>query len=146
MQNEYNCFFFIADWHSLTTHPHPDNIRNSVKTILAEYLACGMIRKKATIYLQSADKKEIPELYLYLNMNAGIGELMRTTSFSRIRHATVAHRPCQHHGRDRKGNFQRRGNKHMRAGLLILPDSDGCRYHYSYGGESTGRERPGTKI
>ena len=33
MQNEYNCFFFIADWHSLTTHPHPDNIRNSVKTI-----------------------------------------------------------------------------------------------------------------
>ena len=36
MQNEYNCFFFIADWHSLTTHPHPDNIRNSVKTILAE--------------------------------------------------------------------------------------------------------------
>ena len=42
MQNEYNCFFFIADWHSLTTHPHPDNIRNSVKTILAEYLACGI--------------------------------------------------------------------------------------------------------
>ena len=31
MQDEYNCFFFIADWHSLTTHPHPDNIRNSVK-------------------------------------------------------------------------------------------------------------------
>ena len=30
MQDEYNCFFFIADWLSLTTHPHPDNIRNSV--------------------------------------------------------------------------------------------------------------------
>ena len=44
MQNEYNCFFFIADWHSLTTHPHPDNIRNRVKTILAEYVAS--IRKK----------------------------------------------------------------------------------------------------
>ena len=80
MQNEYNCFFFIADWHSLTTHPHPDNIRNSVKTILAEYLACGIDPEKATIYLQS-DVREIPELYLYLNMNAGIGELMRTTSF-----------------------------------------------------------------
>ena len=86
MQNEYNCFFFIADWHSLTTHPHPDNIRNSVKTILAEYLACGIDPEKATIYLQS-DVREIPELYLYLNMNAGIGELMRTTSF-RIRHAS----------------------------------------------------------
>ena len=41
MQDEDNCFFFIADWHSLTTHPHPDNIRNSVKTILSEYLACA---------------------------------------------------------------------------------------------------------
>ena len=58
MQNEYNCFFFIADWHSLTTHPHPDNIRNSVKTILAEYLACGIDPEKATIYLQS-DVREI---------------------------------------------------------------------------------------
>ena len=80
MQDEYNCFFFIADWHSLTTHPHPDNIRNSVKTILSEYLACGIDPEKATIYIQS-DVPEVVELYLYLNMNAGIGELMRTASF-----------------------------------------------------------------
>ena len=80
MQNEYNCFFFIADWHSLTTHPRPENIRNSAKTILAEYLACGIDPEKATIYIQS-DVREVAELYLYLNMNAGIGELMRTTSF-----------------------------------------------------------------
>lgn len=46
MQDEYNCFFFIADWHSLTTHPHPDNIRNSVKTILSEYWLVVSIRKK----------------------------------------------------------------------------------------------------
>lgn len=80
MQNEYNCFFFIADWHSLTTHPHPDNIRNSVKTILAEYLACGIDPEKATIYVQS-DVREVAELYLYLNMNAYLGELERVTSF-----------------------------------------------------------------
>ena len=80
MMNEYNCYFFIADWHSLTTHPHPENIRNSVRTILAEYLACGLDPEKATIYVQS-DVREVAELYLYLNMNAGIGELMRTTSF-----------------------------------------------------------------
>ena len=80
MQNEYNCFFFIADWHSLTTHPHPDNIRNSVKTILAEYLACGIDPEKATIYIQS-DVPEVVELYLYLNMNAYLGELERVTSF-----------------------------------------------------------------
>lgn len=80
MQNEYNCFFFIADWHSLTTHPTPGNIRNSVKTILAEYLACGIDPEKATLYVQS-DVREIPELYLYLNMNAYLGELERVTSF-----------------------------------------------------------------
>lgn len=80
MQNEYNCFFFIADWHSLTTHPHPDNIRNSVKTILSEYLACGIDPEKATIYIQS-DVPEVVELYLYLNMNAYLGELERVTSF-----------------------------------------------------------------
>lgn len=80
MQQDYNCFFFIADWHSLTTHPHPDNIRNSVKAILAEYLACGIDPEKATIYVQS-DVREVAELYLYLNMNAYLGELERVTSF-----------------------------------------------------------------
>ena len=76
MQDEYKCFFFIADWHSLTTHPHPGNVRK----ILAEYLACGLNPEKATIYVQS-DIKEIAELYLYLNMNAYLGELERTTTF-----------------------------------------------------------------
>ncbi len=80
MQNEYNCYFFIADWHSLTTHPHPDNLRQNVRTILAEYLACGVDPEKATIYVQS-DIRQIPELYLYLNMNAYVGELERVTSF-----------------------------------------------------------------
>jgi tryptophan--tRNA ligase len=80
MQNEYNCYFFIADWHSLTTHPHPDDIIRSTNTILAEYLACGIDPDKATIYVQS-DVREVLELYLYLNMNAYLGELERTTSF-----------------------------------------------------------------
>jgi tryptophanyl-tRNA synthetase len=80
MQNEYNCFFFIADWHSLTTHPNPENLRQSVKTILAEYLACGLDPEKATIYVQS-DVCEVAELYLYLNMNAYLGELERVTTF-----------------------------------------------------------------
>ncbi|MBF1366859.1 MAG: tryptophan--tRNA ligase [Porphyromonadaceae bacterium] len=80
MQNEYNCYFFIADWHSLTTHPHPDDIIRSTNTILAEYLACGIDPEKTTIYVQS-DVREVLELYLYLNMNAYLGELERTTSF-----------------------------------------------------------------
>ena len=80
MQNEYNCFFFIADWHSLTTHPRPDDIMGSVRKILAEYLACGIDPEKSAIYVQS-DVKEILELYLFLNMNAYLGELERTTTF-----------------------------------------------------------------
>lgn len=80
MQNEYNCYFFIADWHSLTTRPKPEDIIQSANTILVEYLACGLDPEKATIYVQS-DVKEVLELYLYFNMNAYLGELERTTTF-----------------------------------------------------------------
>ena len=114
MQNEYNCFFFIADWHSLTTHPRPANIRESAKTILAEYLACGIDPEKATIYIQS-DVREVAELYLYLNMNAGIGELMRTTSFK------DKARQQLHIDRVEREIFNE-GNKHsVNAGLLTYP-------------------------
>lgn len=80
MQDDYDCLFFIADWHSLTTRPKPEDIQNSVKIIMAEYLACGIDPEKATIYVQS-DVKETLELYLYLNMNTYLGELSRVTTF-----------------------------------------------------------------
>ena len=81
MQNEYDCYFFIADWHSLTTHPKPEDIQQSVRTILAEKSRDGFTEpEKAVIYVQS-DVKEVLELYLYLNMNAYLGELMRVTTF-----------------------------------------------------------------
>ncbi|MCF8378521.1 MAG: tryptophan--tRNA ligase [Bacteroidales bacterium] len=80
MQQEYNCYFFVADYHSLTTHPKPDNLHNNVKQVFAEYLAAGIDPELATLYIQS-DVPEIPELYLLLNMNSYIGELERTTTF-----------------------------------------------------------------
>ena len=80
MQEDYNCFFFIADIHSLTTHPTPENLQAGVKQVLAEYIACGIDPEKATIYIQS-DVPEVTELYTILNMNAYLGELERTTSF-----------------------------------------------------------------
>lgn len=80
MQEKYQCYFFIADWHSLTTHPTPEDIQQSARNILAEYLACGIDPEKATIYIQS-DVHETLELYLYLNMNTYIGELSRVTTF-----------------------------------------------------------------
>ena len=80
MQNEYNCFFFIADFHSLTTHPTPKDLHKNVKQVLTQYLAAGLDPEISTIYIQS-DVPEIPELYLLLNMNAYVGELQRTTTF-----------------------------------------------------------------
>ena len=80
MQHEYNCYFFIADLHSLTTHPTPGDLHGNVKQVLIEYLAAGIDPERATIYIQS-DVPEVAELYLYLNMNAYLGELERATSF-----------------------------------------------------------------
>jgi tryptophanyl-tRNA synthetase len=80
MQHEHHCFFFIADYHSLTTHPTPEDLHGNIKNVLAEYLAAGIDPEKATLYIQS-DVPETIELYLFFNMNAYIGELERCTSF-----------------------------------------------------------------
>ncbi len=80
MQNEYNCYFFIADYHSLTTHPDATYLHQSVKHVLAEYIGLGLNPDKCTLYLQS-DLPQTAELYLFLNMNAYLGELERVTSF-----------------------------------------------------------------
>jgi tryptophanyl-tRNA synthetase len=80
MQNEDQCFFFIADYHSLTTHPTPSDLHGNVKNVLVEFLASGLDPEKATLYIQS-DLPEVTELYLLLNMNAYVGELERCTSF-----------------------------------------------------------------
>ena len=80
MQHEYNCYFFIADYHSLTTHPTPADLHHNVRRVLIEYLAAGIDPEVATIYIQS-DVTEVTELYLLMNMNAYVGELERATSF-----------------------------------------------------------------
>jgi len=80
MQNEHHCYFFIADYHSLTTHPTPGDLHGNVKQVLVEYLASGLDPEKSTLYVQS-DLPETAELYLLLNMNAYVGELERCTSF-----------------------------------------------------------------
>lgn len=80
MQNENNCYFFIADIHSLTTHPDPKLLHENVKNVLVDYLAAGIDPEKSVIYIQS-DVPEVIELYLYLNMHAYMGELAKTTSF-----------------------------------------------------------------
>lgn len=80
MQHVHRCFFFIADYHSLTTHPTPGDLHAGVKQVLSEYIACGINPDACTIYIQS-DLPETAELYLLLGMNAYVGELERVTSF-----------------------------------------------------------------
>ena len=80
MQEENKCYFFIADIHSLTTHPDPKLLHQNVKNVLVDYLAAGIDPEKSVIYVQS-DLHETTELYLYLNMHAYLGELSKTASF-----------------------------------------------------------------
>jgi tryptophanyl-tRNA synthetase len=80
MQQTNECYFFIADYHMLTTHPNPKDLQGNVRQVVIEYLAAGLDPEKATLYLQS-DVPETAELYLFLNMNAYLGELERVTTF-----------------------------------------------------------------
>ncbi|HWI92351.1 MAG TPA: tryptophan--tRNA ligase [Flavisolibacter sp.] len=80
MQEEYDCYFFVADWHALTTHPDTKLLRDSVLRVLAENIAAGLDPNKVCLYAQSSIP-EIAELYLLLNMLAYKGELEKTTTF-----------------------------------------------------------------
>jgi tryptophanyl-tRNA synthetase len=80
MQEEYECYFMIADLHSLTTHPDTKELKTNVHTVLSENIACGLDPEKATLYCQS-HIYETAELYLYLNMLAYKGELEKTSTF-----------------------------------------------------------------
>lgn len=121
IQDDYDCNFFIADLHALTTNPDPNQLHANVKSILAEYLAAGIDPEKATIFVQS-DVPEISEMYLLLNMHVGIGELMRTTSFKdKARKAlgiTASDENDEQIEREIIGNET---NKRVNAGLLTYP-------------------------
>jgi tryptophanyl-tRNA synthetase len=80
MQDEYECFFMVADLHSLTTHPDTKELKANVHRVLAENIACGLDPDKAALYCQS-HILETAELYLLLNMLAYKGELEKTTTF-----------------------------------------------------------------
>jgi tryptophanyl-tRNA synthetase len=80
MQEEFECYFMVADLHSLTTHPDTRELKNHVHRVLAENIACGLDPDKVALYCQS-HIRETAELYLYLNMLAYKGELEKTVTF-----------------------------------------------------------------
>ncbi len=80
MQEEFECFFMVADLHSLTTHPDTKELKLNVQRVLAENVACGLDPDKVALYCQS-HVHETAELYLYLNMLAYKGELEKSVTF-----------------------------------------------------------------
>ena len=118
MQDDYDTRYFIADLHALTTNPDPKQLHESVKTILAEYIASGLDPEKNTLYIQS-DVPEISEMYLLLNMHVGIGELMRTASFKdKARKALGITSDSDEIEKEIIGN---QTNQRVNAGLLTYP-------------------------
>ena len=112
MQHQARCFFFIADYHSLTTHPDPKALHGNIRDVLSEYLAAGLDPSVATIYVQS-DVPEVAELQLLLSMHAHVPELLRTASFkdkvSKLR------------GKSVEGEDAESGLAGISAGLLCYP-------------------------
>jgi tryptophanyl-tRNA synthetase len=122
MQDDYDCLFFVADLHALTTNPDPNALHANAKNIVAEYLAAGIDPEKATIFMQS-DVPEISEMYLLLNMHVGIGELMRTASFKdKARKALGIGNTGNESDEDiEKQIIGAETNKRVNAGLLTYP-------------------------
>ena len=80
MQDDYECYFMVADLHSLTTHPDTKDLKSNVHRVLAENIACGLDPEKVALYCQS-HVHQTSELYLFLNMLAYKGELEKTATF-----------------------------------------------------------------
>jgi tryptophanyl-tRNA synthetase len=77
----YECFFFIADWHMLTTHyDRTDELPGFVEELLLDWLAAGLDPERAVIYRQS-DLPEVAEMTLVLGMLTPLGWLERVPSF-----------------------------------------------------------------
>ncbi len=123
IQDNYDCNFFVADLHALTTSPDPEALHANVKNIIAEYLAAGLDPEKSTIFIQS-DVPEISEMYLLLNMHVGIGELMRTASFKdKARKALGLGGAADNESEEafEKEIIGAETNKRVNAGLLTYP-------------------------
>ncbi len=85
LQNQYRCFFFIADWHALTTeYQDPKILRQACRDILLDWLAAGLDPKRCTIFLQSR-VPEHAELHLLLSMLTPISWLERVPSYKELK-------------------------------------------------------------
>jgi len=81
LQDKYDCYYFVADWHSLTTgYAEPSSIKESTKDLLVNFLAAGLDPEKCTIFIQSRIL-EHAELHLLLSMITPLGWLERVPTY-----------------------------------------------------------------
>ena len=81
MQEEYDCFFFIADWHALTSdYENPGNIRRFVQEMMIDWLSAGLSPEKCTLFVQSS-VMEHAELFLLLSMITPVPWLERNPTY-----------------------------------------------------------------
>ena len=74
MQEEYDCYYMIANLHSLTVRNNPETLKNNTKKIIALYLAAGLDPQKNTLFIQSQVKEHAERSWI-LNSSADMGEL-----------------------------------------------------------------------
>jgi len=85
LQEEYECFFFVADWHALTSeYASPDRIRQFVPELVMDWVAAGLDPEKCTMFLQS-QIKEHAELQLLLSMITPLGWLERNPTYKEVK-------------------------------------------------------------
>jgi len=85
MQSQFQCYFFVADWHALTTeYQNPQNIHESTREVLLDWLAAGLDPEKATLFVQSR-VPEHAELHLLLSMLTPISWLERVPSYKELK-------------------------------------------------------------
>uniref|UniRef100_A0A7V4N4R4 Tryptophan--tRNA ligase n=1 Tax=Thermodesulfobacterium geofontis TaxID=1295609 RepID=A0A7V4N4R4_9BACT len=84
LQGKYECFYFIADWHALTTeYENPENISEFSKELFLEWLSVGLSPQKSTLFIQSAIK-EHAELHLLFSMFIPVPWLERNPSYKEM--------------------------------------------------------------
>lgn len=84
LQKEYECFYFVADWHALTTeYENPRRIPKNTRELLLEWLSVGLSPEKATLFVQSAIK-EHAELYLLFGMIVPVPWLERNPTYKEM--------------------------------------------------------------
>ena len=121
LQNEYECFFFAADWHSLTTeYANTSEIRESIHDMVLDWLAFGIDPEKSIIFQQSLVHQHA-ELNLILSMITPVSWLERNPTYKEMQE-----------------NLTARGSLHFR--VPRLPGTDGIRHHPLQGGQ--GPRRP----